>query len=443
MSEKFPDPSQNLNNQESKYKKKYEEIQIKEKQTKRGRIIEKYKEEAQFNDKTIESIGQVLDQEIEQRYFELAQEWIKESKNKEKLKEMGYDSKKRKEKAYVIRMIELAGGSEEMEEKMKQDQEIDCLYFLKQEINKEDIQLDSQLLILNVLNKREKIIEEMPDGSEKKQEQENLFENKKQVVEKITGESLLSQKEQETIEENFLSKLKKLKEESEELEKVNKLRERRLEEYDKKLKKLHEDLFLRKEKKGIFANMFKNRDVGKIEAEINEIRNKKQDIPSEISEIPDRIKKIENEMKIKIREAEEEKIKEKRLNKKGAEKEISNLYQKAKNRVIDEYIEEQVKKREKSAIGDLKGLNIKQFIEGEGEVDYSKIVKELAGREIIRDDPDKNFTLLESFFSKINDDDKDKLKEINKGLIEKEKGEDMLDLLLLLLFYFLKSKNKT
>ncbi len=197
--------------------REHEQTLERKKEANMEEIIGRYVEKAQFDEKTRGDIEQILNQETEQRYIEFAEEWFR--KNRKKIENAGYNPNK-KEKAHIMKVVEIMGGFKELEGTEK-DQEIYHLKILEQELGKENVPLDSQYLMLNVLNRRAKRIETEISRArdektnevkvaEKQKELDDLFELRKQVAEKITGENLLTQEEINEIKDEATKEIEEM-----------------------------------------------------------------------------------------------------------------------------------------------------------------------------------------------------------------------------------------
>jgi hypothetical protein len=166
-----------------------------------ARFIERYQETSKFEKGTKKEIDRILTQETDQTRIEFTQKWFE--RNKDKIRDTGYDITSENEE-YIVKVVSELGGFKDLkkEEWKEQREQIDNLYVLKTDFQKDVIPLDSQFLILNTLNKRTERIEEEIEKIKKqkketkkdkimiktkKQELKELFKIRQELAGKSTG----------------------------------------------------------------------------------------------------------------------------------------------------------------------------------------------------------------------------------------------------------------
>lgn len=160
----------------------WKELELEEEEN----LIEKYQEESELSDKTKEGVDQVLHEEIDQKRISFAQEWFKN--NKDKVKSEGYDWKNTEE-GYVVKITNELGGFQEMkqdEEYQEIKEEIDNLYALRKDFKKDSVPVETQFLVLNFLNQREKRVNKEYEKA-KGDKDESLMTVKEQQLKEISN----------------------------------------------------------------------------------------------------------------------------------------------------------------------------------------------------------------------------------------------------------------
>jgi hypothetical protein len=166
-----------------------------------AKLIEDYAKKTELSKATKRDIEKVLREEADQIRVEFAQRWF--SEHQDEIKNKGYDFSLKQE-GYIVRVTSELGGFEELRTKegyQEINENIENLYALRADLQKERIPLESQFLILNILNKKaESIREEL--GKElqvtgdvatietKKLQLEELFKIRQELAEKISGRDL-------------------------------------------------------------------------------------------------------------------------------------------------------------------------------------------------------------------------------------------------------------
>ena len=206
----------------------YERDRAGERVATRERLIEKYTAENRIDGETRSKVRQTLNQMIEQKYIDIAKEWYQDKEGE--IRDKGYDPNT-KSVPYIMDVIQRMKGFEELEksggDKSYQEriQEIDNFQTLEKEFKRGKVSLDGRYLALNALNGRVKglkgEIEKAKQEKEKEirivkqQELKDLFETRREIAGKITGEDLVKQARREyTKDKSLKEKLFKAKKKS-------------------------------------------------------------------------------------------------------------------------------------------------------------------------------------------------------------------------------------
>ena len=199
-----------------------------------AKVAEKFYESSKLSDDVKEKIVQLSDQELEEKYADFYKKWYDED-NKKKLK---------KEKVDITdeakaRLAKERGALEQLKTREKYEEqwiEITNIKAANIDFRKERIPSDSQIIMLNVLNKRaERIEKEMIKAQEqgdtateivKAKEREELFKTRKELSEKYSGRNLEEEaekkvepleKEEEYIDKNLSERIDQVKDYLQEL----------------------------------------------------------------------------------------------------------------------------------------------------------------------------------------------------------------------------------
>lgn len=369
-----------------------------------GNLIGKYEKGAEISKKTKEDIDLILRQETDERRTDFAKEWFKE--NTDRIKEKGYDSKNREE-SYILRIANEMGAFKELrknEEYKEKSEEINNVYALRTDLGKERIPEETKFLILNRLNNR---VEKLKKAGMTEEQLSGLNKIRKELTEKISGKNLTEEAE-EKIEknedkENYVRKNG--------IEKYNELiqSERALEngsvpvliEYlnyniEEKRTFFGKGLFIKDEKGEFIKEKLYDKD-GKIIKETGKPRNLKDSEELRIFLQNETVKKAKNEAaemwmlgdelrKDRMSEYIEKEIMSLGKSPEEAEGGIQEVYARAKERLVTEFIEtglkrdkkssEQLKVIEKDFKG--KGENPTEFINS--VIERKGSLKELTGK---------------------------------------------------------------
>lgn len=171
-----------------------------------GRLIEEYAEKSQLSGKGKDSIENALKEEADRRKIEFAKGWFEE--HRDEIKDKGYDVRTADE-SYMVRVTSELGGLKELrskEEYREKNEEIENFYALRADLQKESIPIESQFLMLNALNKRGERIEDELDRAQaagdkeavkaKELQLEELSKTGRELAEKITGRNLRKEGEE-------------------------------------------------------------------------------------------------------------------------------------------------------------------------------------------------------------------------------------------------------
>ena len=199
--------------EEEKIEKETQELEVEEepqpwdklKTEEEANLIDDYEKRSEISDETKKTLDEIIHGESDQKRFDFAQEWFKE--HKDEIKERGYDIES-KEPGYMVKITNECGGFDELKEKEEYgetNEAIDNLYALRTDLQKEKVPLESQFLILNLLDKKtERAEQEFNEAGKKgdvaisiakQQELGALFKIKKELSEKISGRDLTQEAE--------------------------------------------------------------------------------------------------------------------------------------------------------------------------------------------------------------------------------------------------------
>lgn len=181
-------------------------------------LISRYEKKSELSKEHKKDIARILGQETDQIKIDFAKDWFKE--HKDEIKDKGFDIEN-EEEGYRLRIASQLGAFKELNtnaEHREKREEIDNLYALRTDLEKDAVPLESQFLILNRLNKRtERLKEEVKEAKEKRDkatakskesELKELFEVGKELAEKISGRDLKNEAVNEAKKTKLLIKEK-------------------------------------------------------------------------------------------------------------------------------------------------------------------------------------------------------------------------------------------
>lgn len=183
-----------------------------------SRLYQQYIEGAEFSRELRSSVTKILDKDIDQKRGEFLLEWFEENKHRKEVKERGVSLDVSDDRKRAI-AIEMGANMELVSDKRyKKDFEyIENLSALRMDFGAENIPLESQFLMLNHLEGKAKklrlVVENLKDVSGEaeaikresaEKELEKLFQIRKELAEKATGQPLEKQAKEELEKTNPL-----------------------------------------------------------------------------------------------------------------------------------------------------------------------------------------------------------------------------------------------
>ncbi len=319
-----------------------------------GRLIEKYAEKAQLNPKTKDNIESALREEVDRKRIEFAKEWF--SEHGDKIKEKGYDVRIADE-SYMVRVTSELGGFKELksnEDYKDKNEEIENFYALRTDLQKENIPIESQFLMLNALNKRGERIEGELERAQaagdneavkaKELQLEELFKTGQELTEKVSGRDLRNEADKKieilAKEEDYVENGIKIK-----LENKTPLEIRN---------EASRGLNYTIEKKGFFKKRFEIRDkdgniIHKVEKEKDLNKFLEGRLREKLAEDFGKEWEIKNQAREGgIRKLIEKEVKDLASSPENAKGGIEAVYGRVKERLITEFVEKDLKKKEKT-----------------------------------------------------------------------------------------------
>ncbi|MFH1657091.1 MAG: hypothetical protein ABH919_01370 [bacterium] len=435
----------------------WEKLKIEEE----AKLIEGYEKQSQLDNATKDNINNIIHQETDQKRIDFAQEWFEG--HKDEIREKGYDIQSR-EDGYAIKIVNEMGGFDELKEKgeyKETKQAVDNLYVLRADLQKDDVPLESQFLILNLLNNKTeraerdlKTAQEKGDAANstvKQQELTELFKIKKELSEKISGKDLTQEAEDNTEplegKEEYVDKYL--------FDYIDKQILERSDWNANKTISVLKELGCTTEKKGIIFKEIEVKDnEGNLSVKINP-KNLIQYLEKNLAEKFAKERGEEWEMKNAARDIEMKKLIEREIKTLGespekTEQGIESIYDRVKKRLKTEFIEKDLKKKEKTRE---QLQEIKKEFKGEGKnpiefinnvINRDGSLKDLKGD--LKQDKDKIAGFLGEWGFETEDEQFEKFQEMmgKKGIsyneqAKKEKGflEWILDLI-----FFVDSESK-
>ena len=360
-------------------------------------LIDEYEKQSKLDNETRDNINNIIRQETDQKRIDFAQEWFEE--HKDEIREKGYDTESR-EDGYAVKVAKELGGFEELKEKeeySETNETIDNLYVLRADLQKDAVPLESQFLILNLLNKKTERAEQELKAAEKKgdatksvvkqEELNELFKVQKELSEKISNRDLTQEADEKTDP---------LEEKQEYLDKnLDGYTDKRMEEISETDVK-NEIVYARElgyttAKKGLILRKIEVKD-----SEGNVLTKLKQkDLENFLSaELDKKLgKELEEEWEMKNEERQNtmkeligQEIKALSGSPEKAEQGIESIYDRVKKRLKAEFIEKDLKKSKKTKE---QLQEIKKEFKGKGK-DPAEFIDKLINREDSLEDLEGN-----------------------------------------------------
>jgi len=360
----------------------------------RGELISSLQEKSEINEGVKQKVDSFLKQEVESKQFEFAQDWF--ARNEPKIESDGKDTKNRNNE-YVFKVAtEYGAFDKDLNDKKvysKFRKEMDNFGALRSDFGKESIPLDSQFLMLNVLNNKEKDILKDIERARQKNDPETVLINqskleeigrmKNEIALKVSGRDFEGEartkfnlgelgKKEDYVKDKSVSDLEALKIDFAD----GGRRGKRVENYFKESNQ-------KWIKKGWLGNKFKILD--KEDKIIASFKNKNQMEKFIRGNIEDQIKDKHEKEWEHLKEKERKLIGdyiEKEVNELGkspekAQKGIESLFSRVKERIYNEYIKKQMVSGEKTA----KHLEkLEDKFEEEGQ-DPTEFIEDVVNRE--------------------------------------------------------------